>query len=261
MDYRAGEGCSPANEEEAPALEEAPEVDYNEKITAAESHPSHSSLAENAKFSTASTSPDEQFILKTPEITDEAELMEIPTSEDDVRPVDATAEIEHIYPTVPVEEQSKACPVEEPPCEHATTELLEQNADPHPPPPPLASAAPTLPPSLKDSPAGSQDAGSRMIVLRFTVQKSNIITWVRATTKTAILDEALAVFARCFPKDPPKKGRRERVYDRELRSVLVDGLEVDIRTYDCEDLGYLIDMVAKTGLPVISVYIDERWGF
>lgn len=74
-------------------------------------------------------------------------------------------------------------------------------------------------------------------------------------TKTAILNEAQAVYSEKVLQYEREDAEWKRTWDSRLSTVQMDGLEVDISTFPEEDLTFMIQKISNSSIPIFTVEI------
>lgn len=142
---------------------------------------------------------------------------------------------------------------EEPHLPHAPVEQVEAGLE--------RSSSVSRPPSprglIKESTVKLEGPKEYAIVLKIPHGSETLMTMVclSSATKTAILDEAEAIYAEHVLQDEPVgKGWRRRFIMGPL-TVTIDGHEVDTSTFASEDLTFLVERISKSTIPMFTVEI------
>ena len=83
------------------------------------------------------------------------------------------------------------------------------------------------------------------------------IVFVKACTRTAILNEARAYYLKWAQDDCNSGTQLPKECDLALMSLNMDGCDMDLSTYKVEDLSFLLGVVEKTGIPRFTLQISE----
>jgi hypothetical protein len=123
--------------------------------------------------------------------------------------------------------------------------------------PPRTSSGPLQSASVSDRPDESHAAEKYMIVMNILDGPNRFTSMVclDSTTKTAILNEAQTACQRRVAQVKEEQTEGKITYDSQLVSVRVDGFEVDLSTYDAEDLTFLIQTISNTSIPTFTVKV------
>ena len=142
----------------------------------------------------------------------------------------------------------------------------------HPPPLPPSStvtsvlevAAPAAPSStvtsiLEAAAPGAPTEDSHTITLKI-LNGSKIlrsVVFIRACTRTAILNEAKAYCVKCAQNDQRLGTLLAKEHDLAFISLKMYGYEMDLSTYKVENLSSLVRAVEKTSIPRFTLRISE----
>ena len=83
------------------------------------------------------------------------------------------------------------------------------------------------------------------------------IVFIRACTRTAILNEARAYCVKCAQDDRTIGRLLAKGYDLALLSLKMYGYDMDLSTYKVDNLSSLVRTVEKTGIPRFTLRISE----
>ncbi|KAL8795421.1 MAG: hypothetical protein Q9182_007539 [Xanthomendoza sp. 2 TL-2023] len=83
------------------------------------------------------------------------------------------------------------------------------------------------------------------------------IVFISACTRTAILKEAKAYCLKCAQNDQSLGTLLARGYDLALMSLKMYGYDMDLSTYQVDNLSSLVRTVEKTGIPRFTLRISE----
>ena len=83
------------------------------------------------------------------------------------------------------------------------------------------------------------------------------VVFITASTRTAILNEARAYCEQYVKDDQRLNGVLANQWDLRLVSLRLDGFDMDISTYEVEDLSFLIETVKKKGIPRFTLRVVE----
>lgn len=83
------------------------------------------------------------------------------------------------------------------------------------------------------------------------------IVFIRACTRTAILNEAKAYCVKCAQGDQSCRRLLPKGWDLALLSLKMYGYDMDLSTYKVENLSSLVQTVEKTGIPRFTLRISE----
>ena len=228
----------PLVEDIFPANEEVPKEDSMKEEEVATEAILEASQAEQIiqGFDDAENRPRNPYKEVTYDLDDPDE----PTSESDVAPIlNAPAEDSELLVSPP-----------EP--------ALDRGRDPdfHPPPPWAPSSIVT---SVSEAPLPEAPEDSHTITLEI-LNGSKIlrsIVFVRACTRTAILNEARRYCVKCAQDDQSLGTLLANGCDLAFVSIRMYGCDMDLSTYKVENLSSLIRTIEKTGIPRFTLRILE----
>ncbi len=80
-------------------------------------------------------------------------------------------------------------------------------------------------------------------------------------TKTAILDEAMAIYARRIHQYQVEEKGWKRACFGKLLSVQMERLNVNLSTYDANDLTFLTETISNTSIPIFTVEMLSEWQY
>lgn len=83
------------------------------------------------------------------------------------------------------------------------------------------------------------------------------IVFIRACTRTAILNEAKAYCVKCAQGDQSFQKLLSKGWNLVLLSLKINGYDMDLSTYKVENLSSLVQTVEKTGIPRFTLRISE----
>ena len=116
---------------------------------------------------------------------------------------------------------------------------------------PSSSAAP----AVEDAEADLPPARIYTVALRILLG-SNILSSIvslASSNRASILNKARTVYAERIPEAGKIKAGWVAGCDPKLVSLQMYGLELDLSTYDVEDMTYLIETAEKTHIPMFTV--------
>ena len=120
---------------------------------------------------------------------------------------------------------------------------------------PSSIATSTLEAAAPEAP--KEDGHTIALKIRSGSKVLRALVFIRACTRTAIIDEARAYYARWARDDPMSRMQLSTGCDLVLMSLDMDGCDMDLSTYKVEDLSFLIGVVEGTGIPRFTVQISE----
>ena len=128
----------------------------------------------------------------------------------------------------------------------------------------LEAAAPAAPSStvtsiLEAAAPGAPTEDSHTITLKI-LNGSKIlrsVVFIRACTRTAILNEAKAYCVKCAQNDQRLGTLLAKEHDLAFISLKMYGYEMDLSTYKVENLSSLVRAVEKTSIPRFTLRISE----
>ncbi len=125
-------------------------------------------------------------------------------------------------------------------------------------PPPLAPPS-TVTSVLEAAAPGSPTEDSHTITLKILNGNKVLrsIVFIRACTRTAILNEARAYCVKCAQDDQCLGTLLAKEYDLALMSLKMYGYDMDLATYKVENLSSLVRAVEKTSIPRFTLRISE----
>ena len=83
------------------------------------------------------------------------------------------------------------------------------------------------------------------------------IVFITASTRTAILDEAIAYYEKHVQDNQSSGMVMAKEWDLNLVSLRLDGFDMDMSTYEFENLSFLIETIAKTEIPRFTLRVVE----
>ena len=83
------------------------------------------------------------------------------------------------------------------------------------------------------------------------------VVFITASTRTAILKEARAYCEQYVKDDQRLGGVLAKEWGLRLVSLRLDGFDMDISTYEVDDLSFLIETVEKRGIPGFTLRVVE----
>lgn len=125
-------------------------------------------------------------------------------------------------------------------------------------PPPLAPSS-TVTSVLEAAAQGAPTEDSHTITLRI-LNGSKVLrslVFIRACTRTAILNEARAYCVKCAQDDQCLGTLLAKEYDLALISLSMYGYDMDLSTYKVENLSSLVRAVEKISIPRFTLRISE----
>lgn len=127
----------------------------------------------------------------------------------------------------------------------------------HPSPPSVPSSRMTS--IFEDAAPGAPPEDSHSITLKILYGSKVLrsVVFVRACTRTAILNEAKEYCAKCARDDQSLGTLLGNGCDLALLSLKMYGCDMDLSTYQVENLSSLVRTVEKTGIPRFTLRIAE----
>ncbi len=124
--------------------------------------------------------------------------------------------------------------------------------------PPLASSS-TVTSVLEAGAPGAPTEDSHTITLKILSGSKVLrsIAFIRACTRTAILNEAKAYCVKRAQDDQCLGTLLAKEYDLALISLKIHGYDMDLSTYEVESLSSLVRAVEKTSIPRFTLRITE----
>lgn len=145
---------------------------------------------------------------------------------------------------------------EEPSSESGPAEAIGEGFEV--PPPVRSSQAPLAP--IKE-PQDVQTLTKNYAVVLKMLHGTEVLTSMaslESATKTAILLEAQATYAKHLLQYELEEVGWKTMCNGTLLSVQMDSLEVNLSTYDAEDLTFLIETFSHTAVPIFTVDISQQ---
>ena len=118
---------------------------------------------------------------------------------------------------------------------------------------------PLVPPIREEAPPETPIQDGHAIALKI-INGSEIlrsVVFITASTRTAILNQARAYCEQYVKDDQRLSGVLANQWDLRLVSLRLDGFDMDMSTYEVEDLSFLIETVEKKGIPRFALRVVE----
>lgn len=166
-----------------------------------------------------------------------------PIPEPEIHPMYSSAAEDHEFPIPPPRASRNA--------EHHNLKF-------HPSPPSVPSS--TVTSVLEAAAPGAPSGDSHTITLKILLHSTKVlrsVVFIRACTRTAILNEAKAYCVKCARDDQSLRTLLANGCSLALLSLKMYGYDMDLSTYQVENLSSLVRTVEKTGIPRFSFRISE----
>ena len=106
--------------------------------------------------------------------------------------------------------------------------------------------------------APTEDGHTIMLKILSGHKVFRAIVFIKACTRTAILNEARACYLKWAKDDCISGTQLSKECDLTLTSLNMDGCDMDLSTYKVEDLSFLVGIVEKTGVPRFTLQISGK---
>jgi len=233
--------------------------------------------------------PDEEPLVEDPCSAEEAVFKEDPMKEEEIAPEAALEasqaeliiegfdnaekhpldqyknipyDLDDLYEPIP---ESDVAPMHNAPAEDVKFRVLPprpalsavRDTDSHPPPPSAPSSIVTsvIEAAAPESPTEDSHTITLKILNGSKVLRS--VVFIRACTRTAILNEARAYCVKCAQDDYSLETLLASGYDLAFVSLRMYECDMDLSTYKVENLSSLVRTVEKTGIPRFTLRISE----
>lgn len=140
----------------------------------------------------------------------------------------------------------------------ASRNAEHQNLKFHPSPPSVPSS--TVTSVLEAAAPGAPSGDSHTITFKILLHGTKVlrsVVFIRACTRTAILNEAKAYCVKCARDDQSLRTLLANGCALALLSLKMYGYDMDLSTYQVENLLSLVRTVEKTGIPRFTLRISE----
>lgn len=131
----------------------------------------------------------------------------------------------------------------------------------HPVPPSAPSSTSLVTAKIEAvaAPKALEDSHTITLKILSNSQVLRSVVWIRACTRTAILNEARSYCMKCAQDDPSLLGTPllANGWDLAIVSLRMYDCEMDMSTYKVENLSSLVRTIEKTGIPMFTLRILE----
>lgn len=134
---------------------------------------------------------------------------------------------------------------------------LRDEIDSHPSPPSAPSSIATTVLEAAAPKAPTRDSHTITLKILNGSKVHRSIVFIRACTRTAILNEARAYCEKCAEDNQSLAILLEKGYDLALMSLNMYGHDMDLSTYKVENLSSLVRSIEKTAIPRFTLRIFE----
>ena len=134
---------------------------------------------------------------------------------------------------------------------------VRDNFDSHPPHLSASSSIVTSVLEAAASEAPTEDSHTITLTIWNGSKVLRSIVFIRACTRTAILNEARAYCVKCATNDQSLRTQLANGCDMALVSLKMYGCDMDLSTYKVENLSSLVRTVEKTGIPRFTLRISD----
>ncbi|KAL8784133.1 MAG: hypothetical protein Q9195_009157 [Heterodermia aff. obscurata] len=129
----------------------------------------------------------------------------------------------------------------------------KSNADADPPPAQLSTMSSVLEPVTPEAQMHEGHAIALKIIHGSKILRS--VVFVKACTRTAILNEAREYCVKHVQDDPKLGKLPANDWKLSMESLCLDGFDMDMSTYEVENLSFLVETIEKTEIPRFTLRV------
>ena len=129
------------------------------------------------------------------------------------------------------------------------------NADPDPAPAQLSTASSVLEAATPEAPIQDGHTLTLKIIAGSKILRS--VVFIEACTRSAILNAARAYCVKRVQDDPSLEGLAVKERDLSLVSLRLDGFDMDMSTYEVDNLSFLVETIERKEIPIFTLRVVE----
>ena len=129
------------------------------------------------------------------------------------------------------------------------------NADPDPAPAQLSTASSVLEAATPEAPIQDGHTLTLKIINGSKILRS--VVFIEACTRSAILNAARAYCVKRGQDDPSLEGVEAKKWDLSLVSLRLDGFDMDMSTYEVDNLSFLVETIERKEVPIFTLRVVE----
>ena len=131
----------------------------------------------------------------------------------------------------------------------------KSNADPDPAPAQLSTASSVLEAATPEAPIQDGHTLTLKIINGSKILRS--VIFIEACTRTAILNAARVYCVKRGQDDPSLEGVEAKEWDLSLVSLRLDGFDMDMSTYEVDNLSFLVETIERKEIPIFTLRVVE----